>query len=255
MIQKHLRHGGRTFWRWFRWLLLAVLVLLLALGGWVAGNGYLLYHEAMQSRSMEDRVADVRAAADYVTLDELPALYPKAVVAVEDRRFYLHNGVDPVSILRAVMVDLQTHSLAEGGSTITQQLAKKLCFTRDKSFVRKAAEVFAAWKLESICTKDEILELYINTIYYGSDCTGLNAAAQWYFGCPAAFLSPTQCTVLVGLPKAPSAYSPEANVLLTLQRQRQVLAALVDTGVITQPLADWLESEAPHALARWLPAA
>ena len=102
-------------------------------------------------------------------------------MAAEDRRFYEHGGFDVISTARAVLANLRTGTLSEGGSTLTQQLAKNLYFTQEKKFTRKAAELFMAWALEREYTKDEILELYINVIYYGDGCTGITAAAQHYF--------------------------------------------------------------------------
>lgn len=246
------RSVGRQIARGIGRVLLAVLILLILLAGWLVANGWLMYREAMKTKSLTARVEEARAAVDYIPLSQLPALYPKAVVAVEDRRFYLHGAIDPVSIVRAIRTNLSTGSFAEGGSTITQQLAKNLCFTQQKRLDRKVAEIFAAYALEKHYTKDELLELYINTIYYGSGYTGLTAASTGYFGCPPAELSDVQCTILAGLPNAPSVYSPDVDPELTLQRQKQVLAALVQTQDLTQAQADALAGAGEAALARWL---
>lgn len=255
MLRKRLARAARLLGRCLRWGVLAVGAVCLVLVGWVAANGYLLYREAVAQSPLTDRVAAAKASVEYLTLAEMPTLYPQTVVAVEDRRFYSHGGVDLISIGRALLINLRTHSLAEGGSTITQQLAKNLCFTQEKRLVRKAAEVFCAWELERLYTKDELLELYINTIYYGSGYTGLAAAARGYFGCAADQLSQVQCTLLAGLPNAPSAYSPDADPQLTLRRQTQVLAAMQSAGLITAKHAEHLAAQAAGALAAWLPQA
>ena len=101
---------------------------------------------------------------------------------MEDSRFELHHGVDPVAIVRALWTDLRTRSLAEGGSTLTQQLAKNIYFTQEKHFARKAAELFAALDIEKHCSKQQIFEMYVNTIYFGSGCYGIAEAAEGYFG-------------------------------------------------------------------------
>ena len=253
-IRKPLRRALRLFLRIFGWLLLTAAVLALIGAGWLAANGWLLHKESTAAKSIPLRVEEVRSRADYIPLEDLPVLYPKAVVAVEDSRFYHHVGFDPISIGRALLVNLYTRSYAEGGSTITQQLAKNLCFTQEKELVRKFAELFAAHELENLYTKDEILELYINTIYYGSGYTGIEAAARGYFGVGAAYLTPVQCTLLAGLPQAPSRYSPDNDPALTLQRQASVVERLRRDGILTDREAAHLLDTAPMALHRWLEA-
>lgn len=214
---------------------LVLVVVLTVLG--VGVDGWRLYRNAVEQTGIEQAVEQVRAQEGYTPLDQLPALYPQAVVAVEDRRFYDHNGVDPIAIARAVWVNLRTGSLAEGGSTLTQQLAKNLYFTQEKKFTRKVAEVFTAWDLERRYTKDEILELYINSIYYGEGYYGIYSASRGYFGKDPAEMTDYECTLLVGVPNAPSVYAPTVNPDLAAQRQRQVVDSLVDTGCITEQQA------------------
>ena len=163
---------------------------------------------------------------------------PAAHLCAEDRRFYEHGGFDVISTARAALANLRTGTLAEGGSTLTQQLAKNLYFTQEKKFTRKVAELFTAWALEANYTKDEILELYINVIYYGDGCTGITAAAQHYFGKAPSELTDYECTLLAGVPNAPSIYAPTANPELCAQRQRRVLDSMVEAGYLTQAQAD-----------------
>lgn len=214
---------------------LVLVVVLTVLG--VGVDGWRLYRNAVEQTGIEQAVEQVRAQEGYTPLNQLPTLYPQAVVAVEDRRFYDHNGVDPIAIARAVWVNLRTGSLAEGGSTLTQQLAKNLYFTQEKKFTRKVAEVFTAWDLERRYTKDEILELYINSIYYGEGYYGLYSASRGYFGKDPAEMTDYECTLLAGVPNAPSVYAPTVNPDLAAQRQRQVVDSLVDMGCITEQQA------------------
>ncbi|MCI2047126.1 MAG: transglycosylase domain-containing protein [Faecalibacterium sp.] len=228
-------------------LCLAVLALASA-GGVVLYRGYQMYRQALAAAPLEEKIAGVRAQPGYTSLSALPAIYPDAVVCVEDKRFYSHFGIDPISITRAVFTNLAAGSLQEGGSTITQQLAKNLYFSQEKRFERKAAEMFMAFALEKSCSKDEILELYINCIYYGSGYSGIYDASEGYFGKTPALLTDAECTLLAGLPNAPSAYSPDESPALALQRQKQVLTAMVKNKKLTQQKADALLAQSSSAI-------
>lgn len=213
-----------------------LLVLLLAAvcgAGYMAWQGYSLYAGALEEKPLEQRVADQRAQPGYTALEDLPETYLKAVIAVEDHRFYEHGGIDLLAMGRALWNDLRTWSFAEGGSTITQQLAKNLCFSQEKSIVRKVAEVFAAWDLERRYSKDEILELYVNSIYFGSGCYNVGSASETYFGKEPKDMTDSECTMLAGIPNAPSVYDPTANPDLALQRQRQVVERMVAEEFLT----------------------
>ena len=219
------------------WLCLAILVAGVAVTGAIGVQGYWMYRDALSQTPLEEKVEAVRAQEDYVPLSGLPPIYAQAVVAAEDRRFYEHGGFDIISTARAALANLRTGTLAEGGSTLTQQLAKNLYFTQEKKFTRKVAELFTSWALEANYTKDEILELYINVIYYGDGCTGITAAAQHYFGKAPSELTDYECTLLAGVPNAPSIYAPTANPELCAQRQRHVLDSMVEAGYLTQAQA------------------
>ena len=213
---------------------LLVLLLAAACGaGYIAWQGYSLYAEALEEKPLEQRVAEQRAQPGYTAWEDLPETYLKAVIAVEDHRFYEHGGIDLLAMGRALWNDLRTWSLAEGGSTITQQLAKNLCFSQEKSIVRKVAEVFAAWDLERRYSKDEILELYVNSIYFGSGCYNVGSASETYFGKEPKDMTDSECTMLAGIPNAPSVYDPTANPDLALQRQRQVVERMVAEEFLT----------------------
>ena len=213
---------------------LLVLLLAAACGaGYMAWQGYSLYAGALEEKPLEQRVAEQRAQPGYTALADLPGTYLKAVIAVEDHRFYEHGGIDLLAMGRALWNDLRTWSFAEGGSTITQQLAKNLCFSQEKSIVRKVAEVFAAWDLERRYSKDEILELYVNSIYFGSGCYNVGSASETYFGKEPKDMTDSECTMLAGIPNAPSVYDPTANPDLALQRQRQVVERMVAEEFLT----------------------
>ena len=157
-----------------------------------------------------------------------------AVVAVEDHRFEQHLGIDLIAIGRAAWNNLTSWSLREGGSTITQQLAKNMYFTQEKSFIRKIAEMFMAFRLESSYTKDEILELYVNSIYFGDGYYCVRDASQGYFGKDPIDMTDYESTLLAGIPNAPSVYSLTANPDLAEQRQQYVIQQMVKYGYISE---------------------
>ncbi len=165
-----------------------------------------------------------------VGIKELPPYLPRAFVAIEDRRFYSHFGVDPVGILRAIGQNLTRGGVAQGGSTLTQQLAKNLFLTPERSASRKIQEAILALWLEHTYTKDEILELYLNRVYFGAGAYGVEAAAQRYFGKPAKGVSLAEAAMLGGLVQAPSRLAPNRNLPAAQTRAAQVLAAMQELG-------------------------
>ena len=148
------------------------------------------------------------AAHEYMPLDQLPKVIPAALVATEDRRFFDHYGIDPVGVIRAMFANLRAGRFAQGGSTLTQQLAKNLFLTPDRTLTRKIAELGLALWLEIRLSKPEILELYLNQVYFGGGAYGIEAASQRYFGKPARELTLPEAALIAGLLKAPSRYSP-----------------------------------------------
>ena len=168
-----------------------------------------------------------------VDLATLPAYVPAAVVAIEDRRFYEHQGFDPVGIARAVVTDLTRGRAAQGASTITQQLAKNLFLSQDQTVERKATELVYAVQLEQRFTKRQILGLYLSRVYYGQGAWGIEAAARRYFGHPASKLTLREAAVLAGVLKSPTGYNPVDEPERSDARSRLVLAAMVETGAIT----------------------
>lgn len=199
----------KTLARIIRRVLVIALVAVIAMCALTAWRGYGMYREALADRSISQTVEELRATDTYTELDELPQTYLDAVVAVEDHRFYEHGGIDPIAICRAAFNDLRTLSLREGGSTITQQVAKNLFFTQDKHFERKVAEVFMAFDLEARYSKREILEMYVNSSYFGSGYTGIGQAAPGYLGCDPSDMSDYECALMAGFPNAPELFAAD----------------------------------------------
>ena len=169
-----------------------------------------------------------------VRLSELPPYLPHAFVAIEDRRFYSHFGIDPVGIVRAIFSDVVLHRSIQGGSTLTQQLAKNLFLTQERSLNRKIQEAILAVWLEHKYTKTAILELYLNRVYFGSGAFGVEAAARKYFNTDARNVSVQQAAMLAGLMKAPTKLAPNRNIEAATERAAQVIAAMREEGYITE---------------------
>ena len=213
-------------------LFVLLLALCLSAGLYVGLKGYGMYREALEQKPLAEMAEQVRAQPDFTPLDELPRLYRDAVVAVEDHRFYSHGGVDFIALCRALWNDVCAGAFVEGGSTITQQLAKNLYFTQERSFIRKAAEMFMAFRLEQTYTKDEILELYVNSIYFGDGYYCVRDASEGYFGKEPGEMTDYESTLLAGIPNAPSVYSLTANPDLAEQRQQYVLQQMEKYGYL-----------------------
>ena len=147
--------------------LFIILILFVGVIAFYTIKGYSVYVDALNKVSIEQKVKDIKSKKEYTKFEEVPKIYVSAVLAVEDHRFYEHRGIDLIAITRAIVNDIKAGKLVEGGSTITQQLAKNIYFTQERKIERKIAEMFMAFKLESKLDKNEILELYFNTSYYG----------------------------------------------------------------------------------------
>jgi penicillin-binding protein 1A len=176
-------------------------------------------------------VGDVRGRT--IGLDEVPPALRQALIAVEDRRFYEHFGVDPRGLARAMLANLRAGRIVQGGSTITQQLAKNLFLNPDRTIRRKVQELLLAFWLERKFTKDQILTLYLNRVYFGAGNYGVDAAARRYFGKPVLNLSLYESALLAGLLKAPSRYNPARNAGGADRRTELVLGAMVDAAFIS----------------------
>lgn len=216
--------------------------LLLTFSVFYSVKGYQIYEKAVAEMPICERVEEIRDKEDFTSYSELPQFYIDATISVEDHRFKSHFGIDLIAIGRAVWTDIRAMSFVQGGSTITQQFAKNLLFTQEKKLERKAAEVFATLEIESQYTKEEIFELYANTVYFGNGCYGIRQAAVGYFGKEPSELSDYECAVLAGLPNVPAVYSLDENKELALQRVEQVLRSMVRNKIITQEEADRITS-------------
>jgi penicillin-binding protein 1A len=171
-------------------------------------------------------------------LEEMPAYLPAAFIAMEDRRFYVHNGIDPVGLGRALLLDLRAHKAVAGGSTISQQTAKIVYTAQERTMSRKLTELIDAAGLEQSLSKKQILELYLNRIYLGSAAYGVDGASHVYFGISARNLSLSQAAMLATLTRAPSVFSPRRDLPRAQARAARVLDSMVTTGAITQAQAD-----------------
>lgn len=207
-------------------------LILILLGCYIIKSGYDMYITAISKKPIETRISELKSKDKYISIKNIPKTYQEAVIAVEDRRFYLHSGFDIISISRAIATDITTKSFAAGGSTITQQLAKNLYFTQEKKLTRKVAEVFLALELEKLYSKEDILEFYMNSIYYGDGYYGIGKASLGYFNKLPSELTLNEQTLLAGLPNAPSVYQLSNHSDLTYQRQNIVLETMAECGYI-----------------------
>ncbi|MCM3469357.1 transglycosylase domain-containing protein [Brevibacillus borstelensis] len=178
------------------------------------------------------------SSSGYIPIEEMPEHLWKAFVAIEDHRFMQHGGVDPAALARAVWIDLQEGAYVQGGSTITMQLARNLFLTQDKTMWRKMKEMAIAMELERRYTKQEILEMYLNVIYFGHGQYGIGNAAQFYFGKGNSqaidTLTVGESAILASLPKAPEAYSPVKHSEKAMARQHLVLERMTELKILSQ---------------------
>lgn len=175
---------------------------------------------------------------NYTKIVNISDTMKKAIISVEDNRFYNHHGFDFTAIVRATLVNIQSGEIEEGASTITQQLVKNLYLSDEQTMVRKIEELIMSLNLETRCSKDEILELYLNSIYFGSGYYGITDAAKGYFGKTPDNLNLPEAAMLAGLPNAPSLYSPYEDFKMAKKRQFIVLDTMVKNGYIDRSLAE-----------------
>ena len=236
-------------WRWLRWGIIAAIWGALALAVvvlWFARDlprpDTALDATRRPSLTLEDRSGHVFArfgdvVGEPLHLSEMPPYLPAAVVAVEDRRFWSHPGIDPIGVARAAVTDLMSGRIVQGGSTITQQVAKNLFLSNARTLRRKVQELLLTFWLNQHFTKREILEIYLNRVYLGAGAWGVDAAAHVYFGVSARHVTLWQAAVLAGLPRAPSRFNPRVDPVAAAARAKEVLAAMVATGAITEAQA------------------
>ena len=213
------------------WLFLIIAVIV---AGVQIKGGYDKYQQALADRPLNEVLEELQNKDNYTQYEDVPEIYYKALVAVEDRRFYKHNGFDIIGTTRAIYNDIKANELLEGGSTISQQLAKNLYFPQDNTLRRKIAEIFMAMKIEREYEKEDVLEFYVNGIYYGSGYYSIYDASIGYFDKEPKDMTDYECTLLVGIPNAPSVYSLNNRPDLARQRQKKVIECMVEVEYITE---------------------
>ena len=214
-------------------IIFVIIVVILAIAYFIK-IGYDYYKEVLNEKSFDDRIAEIRNSEKFVKYGDLADNYINAVVAVEDHRFFKHGAIDLISIARAIHINFSNKELIEGGSTITQQVAKNVFFTQEETLKRKSAELLASIELEQKCSKEEIFELYVNTSYFGSGYYGIKSASNGYYEKEPKDLNLDESSMLAGVPNAPSVYAPTKNPDLARERQKHVLRKMVEYGYITQ---------------------
>ncbi len=200
------------------------------------GFGY--YSNSLKEKSLVERIEEITTKEDYTPFDQLSKNYVNAVIAVEDHRYYEHGAIDPIGIARAFYTNIRDGQFDEGGSTITQQVAKNVVFNQDKTLLRKLGEIFAAYDLEKNYSKDEIFAFYVNSSYFGDGYYSIYEASQGYYKKDPKDLNLSEATMLAGVPNAPSVYAPTVNPDLAKKRQKHVLNKMAEYGYITQEEAN-----------------
>ncbi|WP_300973272.1 transglycosylase domain-containing protein [Sphingomonas sp. LHG3406-1] len=236
--------------RLFKWGLVASLVGLVVLGVAVAvAYTQLPSYQSLSNRGDLGQNIRIRSAdgkllvqlgpnlGQWIPYEEIPTTMRAAMIAVEDKRFRYHPGVDPIGMARSIKVRVQTGRFSQGGSTITQQLARNIFLNNSRTFARKLREAVLALALEAKFSKNQILELYLNRVYFGGGAYGIDAASRTFFGHPATRLSLGEATIIAGLVKAPSNYSPTADVEAARGRADVVLKSMVDNGFVSASAA------------------
>ena len=237
----------KSIFKLIRNIIIIVIVLILLVCGFIIFRGHSMHSSALKKADLNTKMESIKNNnSHYVSYEDIPKDYINAVVAVEDHRFFEHKGIDFISLARAIVVNITNRSISQGGSTITQQLAKNLYFTQEQDFSRKVAEVFMASHLEENLSKEKILELYINTAYFGDGYYGLGQASHGYFNKEPKDLTLYECTLLAGVPNAPSIYAPTANMDLCVQRQNQVLNAMLNNNFLDEETVNKIKAEQPE---------
>lgn len=228
--------------KFFKKLFLLILVIAICICAFVTYKGHVMYENAISKESIEEKVKKIKEYDNFISIDDVPDTYKKATIAIEDHRFYSHHGIDIITTLRSLITNVQNQKITNGGSSITQQVARNLYFTQEKSFIRKIAELFVAVDLENNYKKDEILEMYLNIIYFGDGYTGLKQASYGYYRVSPKQLSLYEQTMLAGIPNAPSVYSPNANADLAIKRQEKVVNQMLKYGYLTKEEANEIKN-------------
>lgn len=222
----------------FRKLLIILCILLIVIASIFFVIGFSYYSNTLKEKPLIARIEELTSQKHYTSFEQLPKVYVHAVISVEDHRYYDHGAIDPIGIARALYTNIRDGEFDEGGSTITQQVAKNVIFNQDKNIVRKLGEVFAAYDLEKNYSKDEIFAFYVNSSYFGDGYYNIYDASQGYYHKEPKDLTLSEASMLAGVPNAPSIYAPTVNPDLAKKRQKHVLNKMVENGYITREEAD-----------------
>ncbi len=213
---------------------LGFIILITIIGIFIFQDGYSLYKSVTSEIGVQEKINNIRHSNDYVTIDEVSKDFLDAIVSVEDHRFYKHKGIDLVAIGRSTINNIKARKIVMGGSTITQQLAKNLFFTHEQKLQRKIAEIFVVTQLEKNYSKEEILELYVNVIYYGDGYFGIKQASRGYFNTSTNKITLSQSILLAGLPQSPENYSLSKNYERAKERSEVVLMAMIRNNAVSR---------------------
>lgn len=227
--------------KFFKKLFIFLIIIILVVLSFLFLIGYAYYSKTLKEQPLISRVESYTSKENYITFNNLSKNYINAVVAVEDHRYYDHGPIDFIAIGRALYTNLRDNEFDEGGSTITQQVAKNVIFNQDKTIIRKVGEVFAAYDLEKNYSKNELLALYVNSSYFGDGYYGIYEASMGYYNKSPKDLTLDEASMLAGIPNAPSVYAPTVNPDLAKKRQKHVLNKMVEYSYISKEEANTIK--------------
>ncbi|MCF0246823.1 MAG: transglycosylase domain-containing protein [Ileibacterium sp.] len=239
----------RTMKKVFGFILVLFITAAALLGGLFCFNGWKSAEKLEQATPIQSLCEKVMAREDFVPYDQISPDLLTATICVEDGRYYSHGAVDLLSLIRAVISQLLPFAQKSGGSTITQQVVKNLYQQYDKGIEWKSTEIFQAFRLENLYTKDEILALYVNIINYGDEYIGIKEACQGYFECEPSQLNVEEATLLAGIPQSPSSFQLSDHFDAAKLKQKVVLNAMVRNRKISQEEADEIYQRPIHYIA------
>lgn len=220
--------------KFIRKLFIALVLIIIIIFSILFLIGHSYYSKALKEKPLITRVGEITNQDNFVKFEDMSSYYRNAVISVEDHRFYDHGPVDFIAIARATFTNVKNGQLQEGGSTITQQVAKNIVFSQEQTWLRKIGEIFAAYDLEKNYSKKEIFELYVNTAYFGDGYYGIHDASYGYYNKSPKDLNLSESSMLAGVPNAPSVYAPTVNPDLAKKRQYHVLNTMLEYGYITK---------------------
>lgn len=221
----------KLIFKLLRKIISLLLVIVIFIAVYIGFDGYNLYKKKIEKMPISQKVENIKNDENYVEYKNIPEDFKNAIVAIEDHRFFEHDGFDIIAILRAFVINFNSKDIKAGGSTITQQLSKNMYFSFEKKLSRKVAEAIVTYNLEKNYSKEDILAMYINVIYYGDGYYGIKEAAKGYFDKNVEDLTYEECTLLAGLPNAPSVYQLSNNNGLAEKRQEYVIDAMKKYGL------------------------